>query len=380
MPFKPSAFASRTFCVCFSLCLFLTATISLAGLRSATTPLDDKKIDKVATRLNPAGNNNAILVTAFHNATYSPDGKTLAIGRGTGEILMWDVEQRKLMQNVKAHDNWTFSIAFDKTGKKLFTAGGDDLVKVWDLSDMSAPLKTLKGHTGDVHALGLSSDETQLVSAGDDMVPLIWNLESEKVVKKLDAHPRQIPALAISPDGKRIATSSRDSNLRVFDFEGTLIQSIDKHEKDIITVRYSHDGQLIAAADYSGNIGIWDADMGYPFFFDKCTSGSMVCVDFSSDSKTVAAVDNAHLFLVAADGKQKPKRLTLDRLDNEQFSFVRFHPTKNRLTITTTLSRILQVDLDNDQVFILTENQEPVQSKVLRRDEVNSDELKIDHR
>jgi len=351
--------------LCFAHFLLLVV-VSSSLSANKTFAQDEKKmeVDRVATKLNPV-EGAPIPKTAFHNATFSPDGKWLAVGRGTGELMLWDLEKNLLAHKIQAHKTWTFAIHFDKAGERMFTAGGDNLVKVWKFNEYDKPTQTLTNHTGDVHGIVLTKDEQQLISAGDDKAPLIWDMKTGRVAQKLEKHPRQIPALAISPDGSRLVTASRDSNLRIFDLDdgekrGSLVSTIEKHEKDIISVRYSPDGTSIAAGDYAGNVGIWDADMEYAKWFQKCTEGSIVCVDFSPDGKTVAAVDDNSLHLITfAEEEQKPEKIALEKEEKEQFSFVRYHPTQNKLAVTTTHARVLIYDLETKKTTSLVLKEEP---------------------
>jgi WD40 repeat protein len=312
-----------------------------------------EEIDVVATGLNPVAG-RPIPKSAFHNATFTPDGKRLAVGRGTGEVLIWDLDKGQLKTRFQAHENWVFSIVFDHHGKQVITAGGDDLIKIWDVISFEKPTIVLTGHTGDVHSIVLTPDQMRLISAGDDMTPIVWDLETRKIQQRLLKHDRQIPALAMSPDGSLLATASRDSKLRIFQLsDAALLQTIERHEKDVISVRFSPDGTLVVAGDYAGNVGVWDADMGFARVFQKCGKGSIVCVDFSFDGESVVAIDDSHLYFLAPTDDQKPETVELERLENEQFSFVRFHPSENRVAITTTLCRILIYDRNTKKVSVL---------------------------
>jgi len=130
---------------------------------------------------------------ALHNVAFSPDGKMLAGGSGDGMAFLWNMRLKKRTiemkaQRVQAHNDWTFSIVWSADSEQIVTGGGDNLIHVFDWSDIAnwyrqskftgfkgldvaykeKPLRTFKGHTEDVHAIALTSDGATLVSAGDD--------------------------------------------------------------------------------------------------------------------------------------------------------------------------------------------------------------------
>ncbi len=332
-------------------------------------------VDSTATRLTPGGG-KAIYTTAFHNLAFDDQAKRIAVGQGTGRVFIWDLENHELQHQFQAHTNWAFSVRFFADGKRLATGGGDNQVKLWNLQDLSKPSKVFTRHTGDVHSVLLSRRETAIITAGDDMTPLIEQLNSGATSEKsssdkqpsyrvLEKHPRQIPAMALSGNGRILATASRDGKIRIFEYKsGDLMFTLDGHQKDCITVRFVPNTMNIVTGGYDGTIAVWNANMGYLINRFEKHDGAVVCVDPSPDGSTVVSIDDRTLLFNSLDNPQEdPVKFSPEIASDEQLSFVRFHPDGHQLFVTTTLGRVLIIDREKMQVVkILTAPDPPTAS------------------
>ncbi|MEE9159283.1 MAG: hypothetical protein V3U60_12955, partial [Gammaproteobacteria bacterium] len=65
------------------------------------------------------------------------------------------------------------TLAFSPDGKWLATAGGGNVIKLWDAKTASIK-KTLNGHKDYVHGLAFSPDGARLASASRDRTIKIW--------------------------------------------------------------------------------------------------------------------------------------------------------------------------------------------------------------
>jgi WD40 repeat protein len=64
----------------------------------------------------------------------SPDGDTLAVGRGDGSIRIWDTANWTEITSCDGHDTFTFSLRFAPAGKILASGGDDGTVRFWDFN------------------------------------------------------------------------------------------------------------------------------------------------------------------------------------------------------------------------------------------------------
>ena len=63
----------------------------------------------------------------------APDGRTLAIARGDGSILIWDLDAGQERAILKGHRSLVWALAFSPDGRRLASGGHDQAVRLWDV-------------------------------------------------------------------------------------------------------------------------------------------------------------------------------------------------------------------------------------------------------
>ena len=79
---------------------------------------------------------------------------------------------------------------------------------------MGMELKELKGHTGCINSVGISSDGMQILSGSDDKSVQVWDVSKGRELK---GHNRIVTLIAFSSDGMWIVSGSSDNSVRVWD-------------------------------------------------------------------------------------------------------------------------------------------------------------------
>jgi hypothetical protein len=119
-------------------------------------------------------------------------------------------------------------------------------------------------HTGSVLALAFTPDGDYLVSSSRDQLAKVWKLADCSVVARLEDHDGSVNDISISPDGKRLATASQDKTVRFWTLpDGELIGTLSGPASGINSVSFSADSTKLAAGAADGRIHLWrvgDAD------------------------------------------------------------------------------------------------------------------------
>src|SRR5262249_42713538 len=88
-------------------------------------------------------------------------------------------------------------------------------VRVFD-AKTGKPGKALLAHTQDVVDLALSKDGKTLATASADNTAKIWDFAGLKDTQTIKGHTDSLNSVAFSPDGKQVVTTSADKTLRVW--------------------------------------------------------------------------------------------------------------------------------------------------------------------
>jgi WD40 repeat protein len=122
----------------------------------------------------------------------------------------------------------------------------------------------LKGHLGIVYSVAFSPDGKTLASGSKDNKIILWDIEtSQPIGQPLTAHTHHIKSVAFSPDGETIVSGSLDNTLILWDVAtGQPIgQPIMKTVGwGIESVAFSPDGKTIASGSSDSGIILWDVD------------------------------------------------------------------------------------------------------------------------
>jgi WD40 repeat protein len=81
--------------------------------------------------------------------------------------------------------------------------------------------------------------------------------------RSFECHKDIVTAVAVFPDGRRMATSSTDQTIRLWDLkDGVVLKEMEGHGNWVRAVAVSRDGQLIASGDNDGKLIVWHGDTG----------------------------------------------------------------------------------------------------------------------
>lgn len=119
-------------------------------------------------------------------------------------------------------------------------------------------LQTLIGHQGGVTAIALSGDGRLLASGSRDCTIKLWNLRTGQVFCTLSGHTAPITAIALSADANLLISGSEDQTLRFWRIKtGTLLRTLSGYKAVFTTLALSADRQLLVAGGQTGRVHFW---------------------------------------------------------------------------------------------------------------------------
>lgn len=235
----------------------------------------------------------------------SPDGGTLASGSRDRTVRLWETGTGACRAVLQGHRGPVAAVAFSPDGRTLASAGGDAGVRLWE-ADSGAEIAALDDPQGAVEALAwlpdgsalaagwnmwsfghitlwdgstwesmhtVRADHGQLVfdialtAEGALIAALaagylrVWDAAGH-AVRTVRAHGEAVRCLALSPDGRRLATGSSDRAIRLWDVQtwGSTA-ALKGHTDAVYGLAWSPDGARLASAGGDG-LRLWEAASG----------------------------------------------------------------------------------------------------------------------
>ena len=213
----------------------------------------------------------------------SPDGSQAVSGSFDTSAIRWSLTRNVAEQVIRFHDNAVNAVAWLKDGR-IVTAGADAHIAIWTQGKPD-PDKVLDGHTGPIAALAVSPDGKWLASASWDHTVRLWPLDGVSAPSVLQGNAMNVNGVAFSPDGRDLVSAGYDATLRIWRLGGGV--TVRNLPTPLNSVAIAPDGEIVAAgADgkvyFLSPQGDMRADL-------QASARPIIAVTISPDGKLVAA-------------------------------------------------------------------------------------------
>ncbi|PNJ48375.1 BRWD3 isoform 3 [Pongo abelii] len=210
----------------------------------------------------------------------------------------------KMHKRILGHLSSVYCVAFDRSGRRIFTGSDDCLVKIWATDD-GRLLATLRGHSAEISDMAVNYENTliaagscdkdkvvavqfcnngdslRFVSGSRDGTARIWQYQQQEwksivldMATKMTGNnlpsgedkitKLKVTMVAWDRYDTTVITAVNNFLLKVWNsITGQLLHTLSGHDDEVFVLEaHPFDQRIILSAGHDGNIFIWDLDRG----------------------------------------------------------------------------------------------------------------------
>ncbi len=276
------------------------STVSPDGKLFATGTVDGHiqlwDAHKKALKYSVKGRNKSI-----EHISFSPDGAYIIAGDSYGAVNVWQRDTLKRVFFIKAHKSGSAIAVMSPDNRFLATASSkSSIIKLWDVRS-NTRTSMFRGHNGDITDLAYSPDGKYIASSSRDGTVKLWNISNKSIEHTFIGSEKVIAflSLAFSSDGQYLAAGT-DQGLDAQHFievwnirDKTHLRTLKSHDAPISTLHFSKDGQQLASGSSDGVIKVWQVNTGQEThsIATNTEKEPVNSVDFTNDGKNILSVN-----------------------------------------------------------------------------------------
>jgi WD40 repeat protein len=212
--------------------------------------------------------------------------------------------QEPIVTFEKLH-GYVHAVAFAPDGKTLATGSSDGVVKLWDVAT-GKERRTLRGHRGNICSVAFAPDGRTLATGSYDQTVRLWDARTGQEGVALEGQrPRPVSTssgivvVTFAPDGKTLASTDNGVKFESMRVRGCVIHlwdpasgkkraSLQGHSGSVLCLAWSPDGRTVASGSYDKTVRLWERATGKERLRLPEQVGAVYSVAYAPEGKALA--------------------------------------------------------------------------------------------
>lgn len=197
---------------------------------------------------------------------FSGDGHFYTAGEDN-QVRRFRIASDVAVKNL-AHPNLVDCVAFDDTGNLLATGCHDGILRVWDVAKATA-VKTISAHVvttpqqvqNPIYSVAWSPDHKQLFTSSFDKTIKVWDVASGNLVREFKAAPDPKP-IEIKKDEPKKDDKKDPPKVEPKKDEPKKDDGPAGHRDQVFSIALTKDGKFLASGSSDKTVKLWDVATG----------------------------------------------------------------------------------------------------------------------
>jgi len=244
------------------LCLAFTLDFLITGWSDGVVRAHDAERGQPLWRIDSAHRGGVSALALSHNERFVLSGGV------EGEVRVWELRSRELVSHLKEHSGRCSGLALYDDDVHALSVGRDRALLCWDLRSERRVTSHVQ-RMGGLNGLALTKDQTLVATVGQERRLTLWDLRDHAPARSVDLsvslsggggeEPDEALTVAVSGDGRWVATGGTAQRLKVFD-AATLRLCADErgHSGTIVGLKFAPDDKQIVTVGLDGVVLVWN--------------------------------------------------------------------------------------------------------------------------